>query len=121
MDERRMVAVLKEFGTDRIVVNSAADWGRSDPLKTLRVAEAMLAAGFDDGDVDKVLWQNPVAFYAQSGRLELSDEDSATNSTALNADAANADAMNTNAMDATAMNTAATYAGSSVRRGEPKE
>jgi predicted metal-dependent TIM-barrel fold hydrolase len=74
MDEDRMVAILREHGTERIMVNSAADWGRSDPLKTRRTGEAMLAAGFSDADVDKVLWQNPVAFFAQSGRLDLAPE-----------------------------------------------
>ncbi|SCD49073.1 hypothetical protein GA0115246_102403 [Streptomyces sp. SolWspMP-sol7th] len=36
----------------------------------------MLAAGFDEDDVDRVLWRNPVAFYGQSGRLrtECADE-----------------------------------------------
>ncbi|MCP2168270.1 TatD family hydrolase [Goodfellowiella coeruleoviolacea] len=71
MDEHRMVALLREYGTDRVLVNSAADWGRSDPLKTHRTGLAMLAAGFSESDVDKVLWDNPVAFYGQSGRLVL--------------------------------------------------
>jgi uncharacterized protein len=71
MDEDRMVAVLQRYGPDRVLVNSAADWGKSDPLKTRRVADAMLAAGFTDDDVDRVLWRNPVAFYGQSGRLNL--------------------------------------------------
>ncbi|MGW5255305.1 TatD family hydrolase [Streptomyces sp. NPDC004012] len=75
MDERRMVAVLREFGTERILVNSAADWGRSDPLKTRRTGDAMLAAGFTADDVDTVLWRNPVAFYGQSGKLELDDSE----------------------------------------------
>ncbi|CAL9399608.1 hypothetical protein SUDANB105_01424 [Streptomyces sp. enrichment culture] len=74
MDEHRMVAVLEEYGTDRILVNSAADWGRSDPLKTHRVGLAMLAAGFGEADVDRVLWRNPVEFYGQSGRLVLDVE-----------------------------------------------
>ncbi|MEU0162932.1 TatD family hydrolase [Streptomyces sp. NPDC006261] len=71
MDEQRMVAVLEEFGPERVLVNSAADWGRSDPLKTRKVGEAMLAAGFDEDTVDLVLWRNPVAFYSLSGRLRL--------------------------------------------------
>ncbi|MEV0231808.1 TatD family hydrolase [Nonomuraea sp. NPDC050786] len=71
MDPDRMVALLSEYGTERMLVNSAADWGRSDPLKTREVADAMLAAGFDADDVDQVLWRNPVAFYGQSGRLDL--------------------------------------------------
>ncbi|WP_405609398.1 TatD family hydrolase [Streptomyces sp. NBC_01508] len=71
MDEDRMVRVLRDHGTDRVLVNSAADWGKSDPLKTRKVANAMLAAGFSEDDVDKVLWRNPVAFYGLSGRLQL--------------------------------------------------
>jgi predicted metal-dependent TIM-barrel fold hydrolase len=71
MDEHRMVEVLRAYGTERILVNSAADWGHSDPLKTRKVGDAMLAAGFTDDDVDTVLWRNPVAFYGLSGRLRL--------------------------------------------------
>jgi predicted metal-dependent TIM-barrel fold hydrolase len=71
MDEDRMVALLQEHGTERMIVNSAADWGRSDPLKTAKTGHAMLAAGFTEDDVDQVLWRNPVAFYGQSGNLVL--------------------------------------------------
>ncbi|HKB29789.1 MAG TPA: TatD family hydrolase [Streptosporangiaceae bacterium] len=73
MDPSRMVAILKSYGTGRMLVNSAADWGKSDPLATRRTGEAMLAAGLSEDDVDQVLWRNPVAFYGQSGRLDLSD------------------------------------------------
>jgi hypothetical protein len=73
MDETRMVRILTEFGTERMIVNSAADWGRSDPLKVFRTAEAMLVAGFSDDDVDRVVWRNPVEFFGQSGRLLLDD------------------------------------------------
>lgn len=72
MSPPRMVEILKEHGTERILVNSAADWGHSDPLLTVATGAAMRAAGFTDDDVDRVLWRNPVEFYAQSGRLDLS-------------------------------------------------
>ncbi|MEU0228972.1 TatD family hydrolase [Streptomyces sp. NPDC006284] len=78
MDEARMVAVLHEYGPEKVLVNSAADWGRSDPLKTRKVGEAMLRAGFSDDDVDRVLWRNPVAFYGLSGRLDLDPTATAT-------------------------------------------
>lgn len=71
MDEQRMVAILQRYGTERVLINSAADWGRSDPLKTSSTAKAMLAAGFTADDVDQVLWRNPVEFYGQSGQLVL--------------------------------------------------
>ena len=66
MTPPRMVELLREYGTERMLVNSAADWGRSDPLLTRATGEAMLAAGFTDDDVDRVLWRNPVEFYGQS-------------------------------------------------------
>jgi predicted metal-dependent TIM-barrel fold hydrolase len=81
MDPDRMVAVLQRRGLDRVLVNSAADWGRSDPLTTLRTGEAMLAAGFTDDDVDRVLWRNPVEFYGQSGRLLLDVPDAEATAT----------------------------------------
>jgi hypothetical protein len=71
MDERRMVAILRAYGPEQVLVNSAADWGRSDPLKTRKVGDLMLAEGFGEDDVDQVLWRNPVAFYGLSGRLNL--------------------------------------------------
>lgn len=71
MDEHRMVRILQERGPERVLVNSAADWGRSDPLKTASTGRAMLAAGFSEDDVDRVLWRNPVEFFGQSGRLLL--------------------------------------------------
>ena len=73
MSPPRMVAILAEYGLDRMLVNSAADWGRSDPLLTRHTAETMLGSGFTEDDVDRVMWRNPVEFYAQSGRLDLSD------------------------------------------------
>jgi predicted metal-dependent TIM-barrel fold hydrolase len=72
MSPPRMVSILRRYGLDRMLVNSAADWGRSDPLLTRRTGAAMLAAGFTEDDVDRVLWRNPVEFFGQSGRLELS-------------------------------------------------
>jgi hypothetical protein len=71
MDEHRMVGILRRYGLEKMIVNSAADWGRSDPLKTAKTGQAMLDAGFTEAEVDQVLWENPVAFYAQSGRLTL--------------------------------------------------
>jgi len=73
MDEYRMVRILEDVGTDRILINSACDWGVSDPLKVAKTVAAMQEAGFSDEDVDKVVWRNPLEFFAQSGRLILDD------------------------------------------------
>jgi predicted metal-dependent TIM-barrel fold hydrolase len=70
MDEDRMVKILLEYGVDGIVINSAADWGVSDPLMVPKTIAKMKTAGFDDAAVDKLVWQNPVSFFAQSGRFD---------------------------------------------------
>ena len=69
MSESRMVALLKQYGTEKMVINSAADWGVSDPLKVPKTAKAMLEAGFSHEDVNRVVFQNPIAFYAQSDKI----------------------------------------------------
>lgn len=73
MSEERMVALLKQYGTEKMVVNSAADWGVSDPLKVPKTGEAMRAEGFSESDIEQVLFANPIAFYAQSGRIALEE------------------------------------------------
>ena len=73
MDEYRMVRILEDVGTDRMLINSACDWGVSDPLKVAKTVAAMQEAGFSEDDIDKVVWRNPLEFFAQSGRLILDD------------------------------------------------
>jgi len=73
MDEARMVTLVRRYGTERIIVNSAADWGVSDPLKVPKTAAAMRDAGVSEADIELVFWKNPVRFFAQSGRLDLED------------------------------------------------
>lgn len=74
MDETRMVALVKRYGSARIIVNSAADWGVSDPLKVPKTVQAMRAAGIPDPEIETIVWSNPVAFFDQSGRLDLGEQ-----------------------------------------------
>jgi predicted metal-dependent TIM-barrel fold hydrolase len=71
MDEARMVKLVQTYGAERILVNSAADWGVSDPLKVPKTAVRMREAGIAESTIDQIVWDNPVAFFAQSGRLDL--------------------------------------------------
>ncbi|MBI4594383.1 MAG: TatD family hydrolase [Candidatus Rokubacteria bacterium] len=72
MDEARLVALVKKFGTARIIVNSAADWGVSDPLKVPKTAALMRESGISEADIETIVWKNPVAFFGQSGHLDVS-------------------------------------------------
>lgn len=82
MDPTRMALIAQRHGLDRVLINSAADWGISDPLATLATREALLAAGFEEKEVDRVFWDHPVEFYGRSGRLLL-DEDALADARSL--------------------------------------
>ena len=73
MDEQRMAALVQKYGSDRIIVNSAADWGISDPLKVPKTIAVMRERGISDDTIERIVWHNPVAFFAQSGRLDLAE------------------------------------------------
>jgi predicted metal-dependent TIM-barrel fold hydrolase len=70
MDEARMVKILKEYGLERMIINSAADWGVSDPLMVPKTCALAKQHGFTDEQIDELVWQNPVNFFAQSGRID---------------------------------------------------
>ena len=70
MDEARMVTLVQRFGSERIIVNSAADWGVSDPLKVPKTAQAMREAGIAEASIETICWKNPIAFFAQSKRFD---------------------------------------------------
>jgi len=71
MDEDRMVALVKRYGSERILINSAADWGVSDSLKVPKTVKAMKEAGISEKTIETIVWENPIAFFGQSGRLDL--------------------------------------------------
>ena len=41
-------------GTERMLVNSSADWGPSDPLSVPKLAVMMLQAGYDEETVQRI-------------------------------------------------------------------
>ena len=75
MDEHRMATLVQKYGSDRIIVNSAADWGISDPLKVPKTIAVMREQGIDDGTIEKIVWHNPIQFFAQTGRLDPAELD----------------------------------------------
>lgn len=70
MSPERMVAILREHGSERMIVNSAADWGVSDPLMVPRTAKLMEQEGFGADAINTLVWENPLAFFGQSGRID---------------------------------------------------
>jgi predicted metal-dependent TIM-barrel fold hydrolase len=73
MGSERMVNVVRRFGTERIFIDSSADWGKSDPLAVPKTGRLMLARGIPAEDVRKVCYSNALACYGQSGQFNESD------------------------------------------------
>ncbi len=73
MGNERMVEIVKKYGTERIFVDSAADWGKSDPLAVPKTANLMRMRGIPAGDIRKVCYQNALDAYGQSGQIKESD------------------------------------------------
>ncbi|MBF9254491.1 TatD family hydrolase [Pontibacter sp. 172403-2] len=73
MGNERMVEVVKQYGTERIIVNSSCDWGISDPLSVPKTASLMLERGISEADVRMVCYQNALSAFGQSGQMKESD------------------------------------------------
>jgi len=67
----RAVNILKKYGTDRILINSSADWGIADPLSVPKTARQMETDGFSDNEIEKVLFHNPNNFFKQSKNYNI--------------------------------------------------
>jgi len=67
----RAVDMIEICGRDRIWMNSACDWGVSDPLAVPKAALEMRNRGYDAEFVDQVLYQNPVRFLSQCPKFRV--------------------------------------------------
>jgi predicted metal-dependent TIM-barrel fold hydrolase len=73
MGSERMVEIVKQYGPDRLIVNSAADWGVSDPLAVPKTANLMLEKGVPEEHVKQVCYHNALSAYGQSGQMKEAD------------------------------------------------
>src|SRR3569623_1523235 len=67
MGNERMVEFVKQYGPERIMVNSAADWGISDPLAVPKTASLLKQRGISDEDIELVTYRNAITAFGQSG------------------------------------------------------
>lgn len=70
MGNERMVEIVKQYGPERIMVNSAADWGISDPLAVPKTARLMLERGIPEEHVHAVCYQNALDAFGKSGQMK---------------------------------------------------
>lgn len=73
MGNERMVAVVKEYGPERIMINSAADWGISDPLAVPKTAALMKQHEISQDAIRLVTYSNAIEAFGQSGQIDIND------------------------------------------------
>jgi uncharacterized protein len=71
LSPERAVNIARQYGLDRLIVNSSADWGPSDVLSVPKVARLMLQNGFSRDEVERLVWANPIQFYSQSANFRV--------------------------------------------------
>lgn len=67
----RAVDILDVYGSDRLWMNSACDWGESVPLAIPKTALEMRRRGWAREAIDRVIYQNPVRFLSQCPRFRI--------------------------------------------------
>ncbi|MFC6488805.1 TatD family hydrolase [Nitratireductor sp. GCM10026969] len=73
MGNRRMVELLKQYGGERIIVDSACDWGISDSLGVPKTAWLALESGIPEKTVNCVCYANALEVYGKSGQIREED------------------------------------------------
>ncbi len=66
----RAIDAVETFGTERLCINSSADWSVSDPLSILKCANEMRRRGHPDDAVDQVFFRNPSRFLGQCPKFQ---------------------------------------------------
>ena len=73
MGNERMVEIARQYGSERVFIDSSADWGVSDPLAVPKTAKLMVDRGISKADVEAICYGNALAAYGQSGQFNESD------------------------------------------------
>jgi len=69
----RAIDILETYGQERLWLNSACDWGVSDPLAVPKTALEMKKRGHHAAAIDQVVFQNPKRFLSQSPKFKLQE------------------------------------------------
>ncbi len=69
---QRAADMIEMYGTDRVMVNSAGDWGHSDPLAVPEFMYEMKSRGHDEATIRKVVFENPLDFFSGCRRFRSS-------------------------------------------------
>lgn len=61
----RVSGIIREHGSERMIVNGSADWGVSDPLSLVKVVTYMQQDGHTAAAIQNLVFNNAMSFYGQ--------------------------------------------------------
>ena len=67
----RAADIIERYGDERIMVNSAGDWGPSNPLAVPDFIQEMRKRGHSEAKIRKIVYENPLQFYRQCRRFKF--------------------------------------------------
>ncbi len=73
MGTSRMVEILRQYGAKQVIVDSACDWGISEPLGVAKTAKLALNQGIPEAQVQLACYRNALDAYGQSGQMKEED------------------------------------------------
>ncbi len=69
MGNERMTEIVRRFGPERLIVDSACDWGVSDPLAVPKTAALMAMRGIPEAAIRRVTYGNALTVYGLNGEM----------------------------------------------------
>ena len=75
----RAVDMVEIYGPERILVNSSADWGPSNPLAVPDFMFTMRRRGHSTAAVRRIVYDNPLQFMGQSRNFRFTPPDGSSN------------------------------------------
>ncbi|MDT8363295.1 MAG: TatD family hydrolase [Nitrosomonas sp.] len=70
MDSERMSKIIQQYGAEKIIVDSSADWGYSDPLAVPKTAAIMAKSGIRSKDINLACAENALTAYRLAPLLD---------------------------------------------------
>ncbi len=71
----RAADMIEQYGGERLLVNSAGDWGPSKPTAVPDLIFEMRRRGHSEALIRKVVYDNPIEFFSQSRSFHFTPRD----------------------------------------------
>jgi len=69
LSPERATTIVQRYGSQKMMINSSADWGLSDPLSVPKTVLEMKRRGVPTAQIEEVCWHNPNAFFGKSQKM----------------------------------------------------